>query len=386
VLTGLSFQFALVACGATDGSGGLGSSVGGVVGQTANNATGGVVNAGYGGQTNSSQGGSSQSSVGGTVTAGGSSNVGGAATGGKATGGALPTGGAETGGKAATGGAPAGGKATGGAATGGKAATGGAATGGAATGGAAIGATTGGATTSTTGLSCSSTLPAYTSSTTVNSTITITGTKDYAMQRLCANASTLGPGDQTESQSPVILMAKNAVLKNVIIGGSGCSAADGVHCESGSCTLENVWFGDVGEDAITFKGNDSSQVMTITGGGAFEAADKVIQHNGPGTIKVNGFFLKNAGKMYRSCGNCGTQYARHIELTNVYASGVKWLIGINANYGDTATINSLTRCGTVTTLCETYTGNNSGAEPTALNSYTTAGDGKYCIFTATNIK
>ncbi len=324
--------------------------------------------------------------TGGKATGGAATSTatGGNATGGKSTGGAA-TGGAATGGKsvggAATGGAATGGKATGGAATGG-AATGGKATGGAATGGAA----TGGAA-PVSSLSCDTALPAYTTSTTVSSTITITGTKDYAMQRFCADPNTLGPGDQSESQKAVFMLAKGAVLKNVIIGGSNCSAADGVHCESGSCTLENVWIGDVGEDAISFKGSDSSQVMTINGGGAFEASDKVIQHNGPGTIKINGFLVKNAGKLYRSCGNCGSQYARHVELTNVFASGIKSVVvGINANYGDTATINSLTQCGTVKGICETFTGNDTGDEPTALKTYTTSGDGTSCIFTAANIK
>lgn len=406
VLAGLVLQSAFVACGGDEGLPGGGSGVGGgsgTLGRGGNNATGGAVVNGNGGQQSTAQGGVATgtggapeqggSATGGKASTGGATNQGGAATGGKASTGGAGVGGVATGGKAvggssSTGGsASTGGKATGGAAnqggsaTGGKSATGGAATGGAVTGGKAAtgGAATGG-TTSSSGPSCSTTLPAYTSSTTVNSTITITGTKDYGMQRLCANASTLGPGDQSEDQSPVIMMAKNAVLKNVIIGGSGCSAADGVHCESGSCTLENVWFGDVGEDAITFKGSDSSQVMTITGGGAFEASDKVIQHNGPGTIKINGFFVKNAGKLYRSCGNCGTQYARHVALTNVFATGVSTLVGINANYGDTATITNLTKCGSVSVVCQTFTGNSSGAEPTSLNKYTTAGDGKYCIF------
>ena len=35
-------------------------------------------------------------------------------------------------------------------------------------------------------------------------------------------------------------------------------AADGVHCK-GSCTLRNVWWQDVGEDAATFKGTAASQ-------------------------------------------------------------------------------------------------------------------------------
>jgi hypothetical protein len=231
-------------------------------------------------------------------------------------------------------------------------------------------------------------MPAYNGSQTVSATITVTGVKDYNFQRICADPSKLGAGDQSEDQKPVFMLAKGATLRNVIVGGSGCSAADGVHCESGSCTLENVWIGDVGEDAITFKGSDTSQVMTITGGGAFEASDKVIQHNGPGTIKINGFTVKNAGKLYRSCGNCDNNgFARHVEMNNIFASGVKVLAGINANYGDTAKLTNINRCGTVNTVCQTFTGNNSGAEPTSQASYgPSGGDGKSCIFGSADIK
>ena len=260
-------------------------------------------------------------------------------------------------------------------------------TGGAGTGGSSAKSGTGGATTgtggstSTTALSCTTALPTATSSITVTATVNVSGTKDYAMQRVCADPNALGPGDQTESQKPVFLLAANAVLKNVIIGGSGCSAADGVHCESGSCTLENVWFGDVGEDAVTFKGSNTSQVMTITGGGAYSASDKVIQHNGPGTIKISNFYVSNAGKLYRSCGNCGTQYARHVVMDHVTASAVKWLVGINSNYGDTATLTNITMCGGGT-VCERYTGNNTGAEPPSIGS---GPDGTNCIYTTADI-
>jgi hypothetical protein len=225
-------------------------------------------------------------------------------------------------------------------------------------------------------------LPAANGKTTVSSTITVSGTKDYNMQQLCADPDTLGPGDQSESQKPVIQMAAGAVLKNVIIGGSGCSAADGVHCEKGSCTLENVWFGDVGEDAISFKGSDKSQVMTINGGGAFSASDKVIQHNGPGTIKISNFYVSSVGKVYRSCGNCGTQYDRHVILDRVTAKSAKYLAGINANFGDTATFTNITICGGSTTICERYTGNDSGDEPTAIGS---GADGKSCIYKDSDI-
>jgi hypothetical protein len=439
-------SFGLVACGSDGGSDGAGtnatSSTGGSSPSTRATTSGGGTNrtdtlgrggaavtssaAGIGGNRNATGGsGASEAANGGTATSGGTaasstsqataiggkaasggtrSSAEGGATGGKSSSATSANGGAATGGKSsststANGGASVGGKSASGGSSNSSAAPGGAASGGKSTSGGTSGSSAPGGATATGGaatggssagtapaLSCDSALPAYTTSTTVSATITITGTKDYGMQRFCADPSALGKGDQSENQKPIFLLAKGAVLKNVIIGGSGCSAADGIHCESGSCTLENVWIGDVGEDAISFKGNDPNQVMTINGGGAFEADDKVIQHNGPGKILINGFFVKNAGKLYRSCGNCGTQYDRHIELTNVYASGIKsTLVGINYNLGDTATIHSLTRCGTVKTVCETFTGNDTGDEPTAKDSYTTSGDGKYCIYTAANI-
>jgi hypothetical protein len=54
---------------------------------------------------------------------------------------------------------------------------------------------------------------------------------------------------------------------------------EGVHCK-GPCTIRNVWFEDVCEDAITIR--QSSGTSTITGGGAKNADDKVVQHNGGG--------------------------------------------------------------------------------------------------------
>ncbi|KAF8540066.1 hypothetical protein BDD12DRAFT_52474 [Trichophaea hybrida] len=41
-------------------------------------------------------------------------------------------------------------------------------------------------------------------------------------------------------------------------------------------------------------------------GGASNAKDKVIQHNGGGTVSAIDFFVANFGKLYRSCGNCLT--------------------------------------------------------------------------------
>jgi len=323
-----------------------------------------------GGNLVTAAGGTTLATGGNPVTTGGSMMAtGGAQSGGTSTGGiAVATGGTtvSTGG-ARTGGTP---TMTGGLRTGGTVIT---------TGGAVV--ATGGV--SSSGVSCTTALPAHTSSTTTSSTISVSGVKDYAMQRFCADPKTLGPGDQSESQKPVFLLAKGATLKNVIIGGVGCSAADGVHCESGSCTLENVWIGDVGEDAITFKGSDASQVMTITGGGAWSASDKVIQHNGPGTIKITGFYFNSVGKGYRSCGNCSENgFARHVELTNVAIAGKKAAIaGINSNYGDTATFKQVNLCGTGSSVCDRYQGVTTG-EPSKIGS---GADGKNCIYSAADI-
>src|SRR6188508_3295123 len=104
-------------------------------------------------------------------------------------------------------------------------------------------------------------------------------------------------------------IANGGTLQNVIIGNP---AADGVHC-AGTCTLKNVWWEDVGEDAATSTGSSSSQVMTIDGGGARHA-----------------------------CGNCKTQYPRHAVIRNVSVTlpgGV--LAGVNQNYGDSATFSGI---------------------------------------------
>jgi len=34
------------------------------------------------------------------------------------------------------------------------------------------------------------------------------------------------------------------------------------------------------------------------------AEDKVVQHNGGGTVAIDGFCVEDFGKLYRSCGNC----------------------------------------------------------------------------------
>lgn len=77
-----------------------------------------------------------------------------------------------------------------------------------------------------------------------NGTIQVTGTFDGGMRRYCC----IGDGGQGESQDPVFTLAAGATIQNVILG---APAGDGIHCE-GNCTIRNVWWEDVGEDAATF--------------------------------------------------------------------------------------------------------------------------------------
>ncbi|CAG7850213.1 Probable pectate lyase F; Flags: Precursor [Serendipita indica DSM 11827] len=158
----------------------------------------------------------------------------------------------------------------------------------------------------------------------------------------------------------VFIVKAGGTLKNVVIGKN---QAEGVHC-TGYCTLQNVWFEDVCEDAITIKGDKAGQTSQIIGGGALKASDKVIQHNGCGTVKITNFYAKTYGKLYRSCGNCKTQCQRKVIISGVEARGGNDLAGINKNYGDTASITN--SCYDTAHPCVLYDGNSTGAEPKKL--------------------
>jgi hypothetical protein len=225
------------------------------------------------------------------------------------------------------------------------------------------------------------TWPTPTSSKAVTATVKVSGTKDYGMQRLYGSGD-LGTGGQNEDQDPILELAAGAVLKNVIIGSP---AADGIHC-LGSCTLQNVWWEDVGEDAATFLGSSSSNVYTVSGGGAKEASDKVFQFNGAGTLNVSNFAVKNFGTFVRSCGNCKTQHKRNVVLENITAfSPGKSLVGINTNYGDTARFSRITIVGDSSKKivpCQKYIGNSTGAEPPKNGA---DADGTYCKYASSDI-
>ncbi|MEU9355289.1 pectate lyase [Streptomyces griseoloalbus] len=223
--------------------------------------------------------------------------------------------------------------------------------------------------------------PSDTGSKPVSKTVPVSGVYDGGMKKFYGTGA-LGGDGQDEGQDPIFELADGATLKNVVIG---TPAADGVHCK-GSCTLENVWWLDVGEDAASFKGTSSSAQYKVIGGGAKKADDKVLQFNGAGKLTVSGFRVEDFGKLVRSCGNCKKQYKRTIVLNDIDVTAPgKSLVGINTNYGDTATLAKIRIHGDSKKkikTCTRYQGNNSGKEPKDLGS---GPDGTYCKFSASDL-
>ncbi|MET7758860.1 pectate lyase [Streptomyces sp. NPDC005389] len=212
----------------------------------------------------------------------------------------------------------------------------------------------------------------------VPASIEVSGTYDGKLQRFHGTGE-LGSDGQDENQQPLFVLKDGAVLKNVIIGSP---AADGVHC-LGSCTLQNVWWENVGEDAATFKGTSASSVYTVYGGGARSASDKVFQFNGAGKLVVTRFQVSDFGKLVRSCGNCKKQYKRTILVNDVdITTPGKSIVGVNANYGDTASLRNVRIHGDTKKKikpCTRFTGNNTGKEPKEIG---TGPDGTTCRYSA----
>ncbi|MEH1129624.1 pectate lyase [Micromonospora sp. CPCC 206061] len=224
----------------------------------------------------------------------------------------------------------------------------------------------------------SGTWPTPTGQVAVNGTIQVPASGlDGGMRRYCC----IGDGSQEESQDPMFQLAPGATLSNVIIG---APAGDGVHC-SGSCTLRNVWWEDVGEDAATFRGTGSPTFL-VDGGGARSASDKVFQHNGAGTLTIQNFQATNFGTFYRSCGNCSTQTRRNVVIRNVTLTRPgNTVAGINVNYGDTARFTSITivnDSSRAMVICRKYNGNNSGDEPTQVG---TGADSTNCFYSSSDL-
>ncbi|KAG8926554.1 hypothetical protein FRC01_008700 [Tulasnella sp. 417] len=141
----------------------------------------------------------------------------------------------------------------------------------------------------------------------------IKGTFDGGMKRYDRKGSSGECQGQNETgeEDAVFILESGATIQNVIIG---ADQAEGIHCR-GPCTVKNVWWADVCEgitstylctspfdtgscsvDAITIKQTGANDVSYIIGGGAFHADDKIVQHNGAGTVQIKNFYASDFGK------------------------------------------------------------------------------------------
>ncbi|EGS19487.1 uncharacterized protein CTHT_0049540 [Thermochaetoides thermophila DSM 1495] len=218
-------------------------------------------------------------------------------------------------------------------------------------------------------------------------TIAAGQTFDGQMLQWDRSPSTCNGQSEGGEKDALFILEDGATLSNVIVGPNN---GEGIYCK-GTCTLNNMlvsprvplpsistifiywriltnnnsWWTDVCEDAATFF--QKSGTSYVNGGGARNADDKVFQHNGGGTVKVKNFFASNIGKLYRSCGNCKTQYQRHSTFENIrVVDKASVVAGVNVNYGDTTQINN--SCVLKGGLCWLYEGNSSGKEPTKVGS------------------
>jgi hypothetical protein len=140
----------------------------------------------------------------------------------------------------------------------------------------------------------------------------------------------------TEGQPPVILIRRNSIVRNLIIGNL---SAGGIHCDDG-CFLENVWFEDVGEAAVTaFNGNNNSAILQC--GGAFNSGNIMFRHNHRASFHIRGFQASGANTLYRSCHNCTANGSRLMSIADLRADGFQTIAEINRNYFDIASIDNL---------------------------------------------
>lgn len=212
------------------------------------------------------------------------------------------------------------------------------------------------------------TLPASAGVSSAPTAIPVSGDFDGGMTRYERDPDVCQGQSETGEEDAMFILEDGATLSNVIIG---ASQAEGVHCR-GTCTLENVWWAKVCEDAATFL--QESGTSYVKGGGAFQADDKILQFNGRGTVDVSGFYAEDYGKLLRSCGNCDENGGpRNVVISDSAAVDGGVLCGINTNYGDTCAISNT--CQNEGKSCDMYEGNDTGDEPEKIGS---GPDGEYC--------
>ncbi|KAG8998925.1 hypothetical protein FRB90_012195 [Tulasnella sp. 427] len=225
-------------------------------------------------------------------------------------------------------------------------------------------------------------LPASSGHVSLPTASVIKGTFDGGMKRFDRAGSSGDCQEQTETgeADAVFILESGATIQNVIIGSA---QAEGIHCR-GPCTVKNVWWADVCEDAITLKQTGANDVSYIIGGGAFHASDKIVQHNGAGTVSIKNFYANDFGKLYRACGNCPKSYERHVIIDGVALVGGSTGVCINENFGDTAVISRVCTSGkpSAANVCCRYKGTTPGKEPTKIGC---GPSGNVCRYTASEV-
>lgn len=193
------------------------------------------------------------------------------------------------------------------------------------------------------------------------------GSGDFAKD--CSASGTAAQG----TTDALFELEDGATIQNVIVGNHG---ADGIHCK-GTCTIKNVWFPYVCDDMVT-AASDSSGTVTIDGGGAKNAHDKLFQDNSHGKFIVQNFYGEKLGKMYRACGAggaCGSTKG-NATFTNITAIGVDQIAGVTKGR-DTATFSKICTYQTPT-VCDQYDSSD--------NAVTDGPDGTTCKYKWTDIQ
>jgi len=211
---------------------------------------------------------------------------------------------------------------------------------------------------------------------TMNGTTTVTNF-DGMMRTVQGNLEDCSVGGQ-ESTEPMLEVSDGGSVRNVIFG---TRVGDGIHC-LGSCTIENVWFANICDDAITMLGG-SGKTATIRNSGFKNARDKAIQHNGNGsTVTMTNIYVETAGKLYRSCGEgsgCGSASAvRTVNATDIYAIGVGQVLGVSSN--DRATLRNICAYRTPQ-VCHVYQPGSDADAPVGANGVG-EGPSANCTYTA----
>jgi hypothetical protein len=202
------------------------------------------------------------------------------------------------------------------------------------------------------------TWPSSSGSRNLGSGITVGGGEVYdgQMNQINGSLENCAAGDQ-DSVDPLIEVENGGTVKNLVMGPN---VGDGIHC-LGSCTIENVWFPNVCDDAISIMG---SGTVTIRNSGFKNARDKTIQHNGTATVNIENVYVETAGKLYRSCGDGCSGSNRTANLTNIVAIGVDQVAGVSEN--DTVTLENICVHRTFS-ICAVYEPGSSDESTTGVN-------------------